>query len=67
MKAHWVVRSTGAAAAAGLLALGSYVMTAWARACDVSLPLRGRLRRTSALCRDGRVSLFGEGSSFGDH
>jgi hypothetical protein len=34
-------------------------------ACDVSFPLRGRLRRTSALCRDGRVSLFGEGSRSG--
>ena len=36
-------------------------------ACDVSFPLRGRLRRTSPLCRDGRVSLFGEGSSTGHH
>src|SRR5664279_4552106 len=34
-------------------------------AYDVSFPLRGRLRRTSALCRDGRVSLFGEPSSYG--
>ena len=30
-------------------------------ACDVSFPHRGRLRRTSALRRDGRVTLFGEG------
>ena len=30
-------------------------------ACEVSFPHRGRLRRTSALRRDGRVTLFGEG------